>query len=357
MQPAHFLLLFHATHLQHTIYQLTLSADACLSSSTTPETTASTVDAAGMQSPKKKKKRSPSLSDCSPSYSCCNQLSVRLTLVLPAQSFRCPRHVFVVRHWCRRRLMGLPHGLRLKVCQLTRPTHCASVQHSLSSPPAYAYDQAHVLSSSVGANIGESVAGVRLPAYMSSVRALAVTFTSRRDEPTSFPLALHAEDERLSVDCATVCAASTPPTNEAVNEHSVTGNRSKRRRTVWVALASLSELRTLILLELRCGGHSLLRTSAMSGASPTEQSVAFHSLPRLETLVLTGSVGSHCLSLLLTIPVQCPGLSFIDLQALSIASDQSQSDLSKDGATETPSSSPLLLPFVQWLPCVKHLLQ
>lgn len=198
--------------------------------------------------------------------------------------------------------------LRAKLCRVTRLSRCNRVRQSLLLPTTYKHDEVHIRCASIGAaDILERLSLVRLPAYLSCIPSLAITFTHLMREPKSFP-----QDRSQFIGEISVSSASTQAINE--DNSTITERSTKRHRVTepMVGLASLVQLRTLLLLELRCPNCSHMPVSASESVLRTGSNVAreFPWLPQLELLVMSGSIFDHCLSLLLSIPSHCPPTAF-----------------------------------------------
>ena len=128
-----------------------------------------------------------------------------------------------------------------------------------------------------------------------------------------------------------------------------------------------------MLLNLQC--CHCAADSAYRDVLRPRPSVPFPHLPQLTTLVMTGMANSHCLSLLPSIPVQCPRLSHVDLEGLCLHPNQPARAAGNDveeehegeredegegegkgGRGASLTAIKLMVPFTRWLAGINHAL-
>ena len=253
--------------------------------------------------------------------------------------------------------------LRLKLCELTHLVRCGHVRQSLLVPATFAFDEVRAQCSTLGAeDLAESIAAVRLPLHLSMIRALELTFKPSLKDVTFPQLSRINTIERFF-------PTLFPTLTTAGSDSAATMRQPNQRRPSSVALSSLTHLQTLVLLDLQC--RHCEGDSAARDELRKRPSVPFPHLSQLTTLVMTGRANSHCLSLLLSIPVQCPQLSHVDLEGLCLqphlprraASDyndaveedeEEEKEEQDEEGGDSESTTTLLLPFTRWLAGINH---
>ena len=225
-------------------------------------------------------------------------------------------------------------NLRLKLRQLLRLCRCARMRQSLLTPAAFALDEAHIRNTNDKVqDLGASLAAIRLPSFLSHIRALAVSVTVTHGyygNGRTFP-------QLAPID--QTAASSAVLADEKDGDEG--GRQFKRSKPASIGLASLSHLHTLALLQLRC--HCAARPPYGQEHKEREPSdVTLPYLPQLRVLILNGSISKHCMSLLLSCPSQCPQLCFIDFRNLHCESYG-------PATGNAPPLSTSLLTFMSWL--------
>ena len=237
--------------------------------------------------------------------------------------------------------------LRLKLRHLLRLCRCARTRQSLLTPAAFAFDQAHVRNTNVDIHeVGTSLATIRVPSFLSHIHSLSVTVTRGRHDFGRMSPHFAGSADLTSLSSSSVLLAGSKKTGKKNSKKGRKQPKGPQQQPAFIGLASLTHLRVLVLSKFYCHcGDRLEYGQQYKEKQPS--TAAFPFLPQLETLVLSGEFSKHCLSLIVSIPQQCPQLCFIDLHFFRYQHYGPP-------PADVTAFSPLLLTFMRWLASVNH---